>query len=150
MYLQSFIGIGTTNQKFFLKLPNVTRSFDHRFTCTAIEWLNWSLIASKTLQSIKTVYLQSFIGIGTSNQKFLLKLPHVSRSFDHSFTFTAIEWLNWSLIASKTLQSIETVYLQSFIGIGTSNQKLFSKIAQCPPKFLPQLHIYSQNVGLNG
>jgi hypothetical protein len=61
-----------------------------------------------------------------------------------------VEWLKLSLIASKTLQNIKRVYLQSFTGIGTCNQKLFSKIAQCPPKFLPQLYIYSQNVGLNG
>jgi hypothetical protein len=34
-----------------------------------IEWLKLLSNASKTLQSIKRVYLQIFVGIGTCNQK---------------------------------------------------------------------------------
>ena len=35
-----------------------------------------------------------------------------------------VVWLKLSLTVSETLQSIERVYLKSFIGIGTCNQKL--------------------------
>ena len=46
----------------------------------------------ETLQSIKRVYFQSFMCIGTCNQNLFQKLPNVTRIFDHSVTFTAIMW----------------------------------------------------------
>jgi hypothetical protein len=57
-----------------------------------VEWLKLSLNASKILQSIKRVYLQSFIGIGTSNQKLSQKLPYVSQRFHHNVIFSAMMW----------------------------------------------------------
>jgi hypothetical protein len=46
----------------------------------------------KTLQSIKVVHLQSFIGIGTSNQKLFHKLSNFSKRYKHSAIFSAMMW----------------------------------------------------------
>ena len=132
VYLQSFICITTCNRKLFQKLPNVSRRFDYSITFTATMWgcgieqLRLSFNASRTLQSIKRMYLQSFKGIGTTNQKLFKKMPNVSQIF---------EWFKWWLIASKTLQSIKRVYLQSFRGIGTSNPKFLLKLPHVSQSF---------------
>jgi hypothetical protein len=82
----------TTEVSFVPICPKFCFSCPFVPTTTVLDKKNAKKTRTKWTETspIKRVYLQRFVGTGTSNQKLFQKLPNFSRRCDHSVTFSAI------------------------------------------------------------